>query len=893
MFQKRMSAFAVSLLFSAGCAASSAHAAIPGNGTSNVLELKQGWSVQSDCKVHGDGPTFSKADFHPKGWYSATVPATVLAVQVAAGEFKDPYFGMNLRSIPGTSYPIGKNFSNIDMPVDSPYACGWWYRKSFHIPAAERGRTLWLRFGGINYKANIWLNGQKIADASQVAGAYRTYEFDVTAAAKAGAENVLAVETFAPKPTNLGINWVDWSPAPPDKDMGLWGAVSLTESGPVTVRSPMATTHFPDASLSTADLTVLAELRNSTNHSVEGKLEGTVAGVKISQSVELAAGEGRTVTFTPDEFPQLKLQHPNIWWPAYVGKHPLETLTLRFVIGGKVSDSQTVRFGIREVTSAMTPQGYKLFNVNGRHILIRGGGWSQDMMLREDPVRLAQQFRLVQDMHLNTIRLEGKLETDDFFRLADEHGILIMAGWCCCDHWEHWKKWTPEDLEVATASLRSQSLRLRSHPSLLVWLNGSDGPPPANVETAYLNVLKETHWPNPVLSSAAARTTTVTGPSGVKMSGPYNYVAPSYWLRDKKYGGAHGFNTETSPGPAIPSLDSLKKMLPAKDLWPQDEVWDYHAGSGVFKNTHLFDDAMTAMYGPAKTAAAYNRVAQAMAFDGERAMFEAYGRNKYTSTGVIQWMLNNAWPSTFWHLYDYYLDAGGGYYGAKRACELLHVQYSYDDHSIYVVNSMYAASPDLTVSASIYDLKLHELFHKTTKMDSAADSSIKAMDIPDSVFQANSSVYFVRLELRKANGEVVSRNFYWVPQKLTEFDWGKTKYTYTPAKTYADLTALSSLPPARIEASLTIKGRMLRLHLRNPSRALVFQLAATAHDARGKEITPLPWSDNYIELMPGEKRDLRAELPQHLKGEGNLSVTVSGWNVKTAIISTQKTTAAR
>lgn len=364
------------------------------------------------------------------------------------------------------------------------------------------------------------------------------------------------------------------------------------------------------------------------------------------------------------------------------------------------------------------------------------------------------------------------------------------------------------------------------------------------------------------------------------MSGPYDYVPPSYWLRDTKYGGAHGFNTETSPGAAIPTLDSLKKMLPAKSQWPQDDVWDFHAGSGVFRNTHLFNSAMTATYGPTESPVAYNRVAQAMAFDGERAMFEAYGRNKYTSTGVVQWMLNNAWPSTFWHLYDYYLDAGGGYYGTKQACELLHVQYSYDDHSIYVVNSVYKASPGLMVSASVYDMKLHELFHKTTQMDSAPDSSTKAIDIPDSVFHSDSPVYFVRLELKDGAGKTLSHNFYWVPEKLAEFDWAKTKYTYTPATTYADLTALNSLPLARIEATMAIKGQKLQLRLKNPSRALAFQLAAEALDANGKKITPQMWSSNYIELMPGEERDLSVQLPQHLKSTGDLSVTISGWNVK-------------
>ena len=196
------------------------------------------------CKTQALGETISSNGFDDKGWYSVTVPSTVLAAQVADGQFKDPYYSDNLRKIPGTTYPVGENFSNLPMAADSPYHCGWWYRKQLVIPAADKGRTLWLRFGGINYRADVWVNGKRIADSTQVAGAYRTYEFDITAYALPGKTNVVAVETFAPTETDLGINWVDWNPCPPDKDMGLWGAVDLVTSGPVSVRSPLVVTHL-------------------------------------------------------------------------------------------------------------------------------------------------------------------------------------------------------------------------------------------------------------------------------------------------------------------------------------------------------------------------------------------------------------------------------------------------------------------------------------------------------------------------------------------------------------------------------------------------------------------------------------------------------------------------
>ncbi|MBW4026862.1 MAG: glycosyl hydrolase family 2 [Acidobacteria bacterium] len=845
--------------------------------------LKEGWRLQSACKLQADGVAISSAAFRPEGWYSASVPGTVLATQTADAAVPPPYFGTNLRTLPGTSYPVGVNFSNLPMPQDSPYKCGWWYRREVIVPAQTSGQTLWLHFGGINYRADIWLNGKRIADRSQVAGAYRTYDFDITADVVPGRPNVLAVETFAPEETDLGINWVDWNPCPPDKDMGLWGAVNLVTSGEVTLRSPLAVTHFSDASLQRADLTVYGELHNATSHPVHGTVAGTVAGVRVEQAVDLAPGEDKTVFFTPEQYKQLQIHHPQVWWPYQMGSPHLETLALRFVESGHVSDEKTVQFGIREITSELTAQGYRLFRVNGKPLLIRGAGWSQDMLLREDQVKLQDQLALVRDMHLNTIRLEGKMETDDFFHLADQQGILVMLGWCCCDQWEHWNKWTPENYKVAAESLRSQMLRIRSHASLLVWLNGSDNPPPAFVEQAYLQIEQETHWPNPVLSSASGRPTAVSGKSGVKMSGPYDYVAPSYWLVDKsKYGGAFGFNTETSPGPAIPNESSLRKFLPANQLWPPDAAWSFHSGGGKFKDLNVFNDAMTATYGPSSSLDDYERLAQAMAYDGERAMFEAYSRNKYTSTGVIQWMLNNAWPSMIWHLYDYYLNAGGGYFGTKKACEPLHVQYSYDDHSIYVVNSTYQSVSPLSVSAAVYDIRLKKLFSKQAEMNAAADSSTRVLNIPAEIFSDASQIYFVELMLKANNGDIVSRNFYWVPARHTTFNWAKTDYTHTPALVPENMTALRSLPRASIEARSMLQRsgpeQQLRVELHNPSQALAFQVVVALKQRDGSAVLPVLWSDNYIKLLPGESRVLSAVLLHAVASTGD-SLTISGWNV--------------
>ena len=852
-----------------------------------VTHLHDGWRIGSACKADADGAKISISGYPVDNWLKATVPTTVLAAQVAAGVFPDPYFGTNLRQIPGTTYPIGQLFANLPMASDSPYRCGWWYRTEFKTPAkAEKDGKVWLHFGGINYRADIWVNGHQVADKSAVAGAYRTYDFDVTQYVSRSNNNVLAVETFAPTEKDLGINWVDWNPAPPDKDMGIWGTVDLESTGPVTVRSPMVATHFEDDSLNVADLTVYAELHNASASSMKGVVSGTAAGVKFEQTVELAPNESRSVAFTPEQFPQLRVRDPKVWWPWQMGEPHLERATVSFSAEGMVSDERSVDFGIREITSELTANGSRLFRVNGKRILIRGGGWSQDMLLRTDEKRLRDQFKLVRDLGLNTIRLEGKLDTEDFFHQADEQGVLVLLGWCCCDHWEHWRDWTPDDLEIAKASLRSQMLRLRQHASLLVWLNGSDNPPIPSVEKAYLQVESDTHWPNPILSSATEKVTTVTGETGVKMSGPYDYVEPSYWYVASKFGGAVGFNTETSPGPAVSSLASRKKFLPDPEAWPPTANWTYHNGGGEFTNLKVFGDAMEAIYAKPNSAADFERLSQTMEYDSERAMYEAYSKNKYTSTGVIQWMLNNAWPSMIWHLFDYNFDAGGGYFGAKKACEPLHIQYSYDDRSVVVVNSTYKQATGLVADVVVRGLKWNELFRSESTINAHADSSQRAFEIPNSVFSSTETIVFVDLTLKDSSGRLVSRNFYWVPATLTTFDWDKTDYTHTPAERYEDLTALTTLPAATVtahaEIANTANGRKITLHLDNTASGLAFQVNAAVRTASGDLVAPVIWSDNWIELAPGEKETLTALLPED--APASPIIQVAGWNVAAATV---------
>ncbi|MGA2856794.1 MAG: sugar-binding domain-containing protein [Candidatus Sulfotelmatobacter sp.] len=860
------------------------------------LALREGWSLQTSAKVEAKGEVISTPKFVPKGWHAATVPTTVVAAMVKDKTLPDPNFGMNLRDFPGLNYPIGGNFSNIAMAPDSPFAVSWWYRKAFTVPASYKGKTVWLNFGGINYRANIWLNGKQIAKSDDVAGAWRTYEFNVTDASKPGAENVLAVQVFAPTEHDLAITFVDWNPAPPDKNMGLWREVYVTASGPVAVRYPAVVSKLNPPANDRAQLTVTAQLKNGTNQPVKGKLKGQIQNVKFEQEVALAPNEVKDVTFTPDQFAQLVFSNPRLWWPAQMGKAFQYPLTMEFEAKGTVSDRAATQFGIREITFDLNSTGGRVFHINGKNILIRGGGWTTDMMLRENSQRLQDEMRYVRDMGLNTIRLEGKLETQEFFDLADRQGTLVMAGWCCCDFWERWVRWKPQDFEIAKQSLRDQIYRLRSHPSLVMWLNGSDNPPPPDVEQMYLDVEKELLWPNPIVSSATGKKTSVTGESGVKMTGPYEYIAPSYWQLDTPEGqagrrpcnpggcgGAYGFNTETSMGPAVPPVESIRAMVGKDHLWPIDNVWNYHAGGGEFKTIGVFSEALANRYGKSDNVQDFAMKSQLQTYEGVRAMYEAYSRNKYEATGVIQWMLNNAWPSMIWHLYDYYLRPGGGYFGAKRAMEPLHPVYGYDDHSIWVVSSQYDDAKALKLTTKIYNLDMTEKFSQQNTVDAPADSTNKIFTLPD--IQDLSPTYFVMLRFEDAAGKLVGSNLYWLSTKPETLDWAKTTWYMTPTESYADFTALSQLPKVKLKVSNRTEHRgeeaITHVTLENPSKNLAFFVRLKVNKGpKGEEILPVVWEDNYISLLPGEKRDVTATYRASELGTAKPAVEVGGWNVE-------------
>lgn len=886
---RRSCTFAVFAFAVLQCAAGSSGFAQGGeDGASGRLYLTKDWQIQSSCEAKAAGEEVSAAGFAAKGWHATTIPNTIVGTLVDDKTYPDPHWGTNLQKFPGMENNRQVFFANEDVPADSPFHCSWWFRTEFTLPADYGKKNAWLHFPGINYRANVWVNGRKIADAKDVAGTYRILEWNAGKYVKAGKTNAIALELFAPQKNDLGITWVDWNPTPADKDTGIWKEPYLTHSGDVALRNAFVNSKLTN-DYQDAELTLSAEARNDSGHEVKGVLRAEVAGAVLRKDVALHAGETKLVRFTPEEFPKLRLTKPRLWWPYKMGEPNVHTAKFAFEIGKHASDSATVTFGIREVTSELTDKGHRLFKVNGRKVLIRGAAWAPDLFLRPMSKKLDAGLKYVKDMGLNTIRLEGRIDRDEFFEKTDEMGILVMPGWTCCDAWEKWENWTPETRAIAEASMADQARRLRNHPSVFVWLYGSDNPPPPDVEQMYLKTLQDAEWPNPSVSSASEQATRVTGNSGVKMTGPYEYVPPVYWLTDKEAGGAHGYNTETSPGPAIPTTESLKKFIPKEHLWPIDDVWNYHAGGERFTTINVFKDALEKRYGKIDSLEDFQRKAQAMTYDGQRAMFEAYGRNKYTSTGVIQWMLNNAWPSLIWHLYDYYLVPGGGYFGTKKSMEKVHVQYDYDTHSVSVVNDIYEKVAGAKVTAKILGVDAKQAYaHEETK-DLPADASVKIFDLPKDF--GLTGTYFLKLQLRDAQGQLLSDNFYWLSTNVDTLDWEKRQDTvYTPQKEFGDLTGLNSLPPVKLETSATIDQPMNspegRVHVtvKNPSAGAAFMVHLRVATGNGDDVTPVFWEDNYFSLLPGEEKVVSAAYDTAALHGQQPVLEMDGYNVaRTAV----------
>lgn len=840
--------------------------------------LKGHWQMQSSAKISAKGDRISTASFKLQRWYSASVPGTVLGSLTNDGIYKNIFYHRNLEKI-----------------SSEPFEVPWWFRTSFSLGKINPEQVTRLLFNGINYRADIWLNGQKIASADSIRGGFCRFLLDVSRYIHAG-ENILAVKVAPPDTGDLTVGFVDWNPEPPDHNMGLWRDVRLIVSGPVSIDQPFVQTKVDTATLKHADLTVSALLHNHSDKEISGVLNGRIGkDIHISQKVTLFPQETKEVVFYPKKYSVLSIDHPKLWWVHTWGKPNLYDLHLQFEENKEISDTTHLRFGIRSVSDYVTAGGHRGFRLNGKKILIKGGGWVDPMLLNPTPAYVKAGIDYAVHLNLNAIRMEGFWgENQEIYNLCDEKGILIMVGFSCQWEWSHLIGTkeedkhsaiiTPEQNNVAAESWKDQILWLRNHPSISLWLYGSDKWPRPSLEKRYLAVLKKYDPTRPSVASAKEWTSELTGPTDMKMRGPYDYVPPDYWYIDTAYGGAFGFNTETSPGPEIPVLESLKKMIPADSLWPIGSAWLYHAARGAFHNLTRYNNAMDKRLGKPDNLNDYLRKAQYLNYEGMRAMYEAFEANRFKSTGIIQWMYNASWPKLWWQLYDYYLMPNAAFYGAKKANEPIHISYNYGNNAVDVINNTDKNTSMLFAKIMVFDFNMKKIQEKEVTLSEIQGRNTKQVfklsdDLP------LSKTYFLDLKLYDRNHQVISTNFYVLSTQKDSLDEPKSTWYVTPESQYADLKMLQELPPVKLDIAKSFykKGgnTFVRVKIKNLSSHLAFMIHLDLKNSLTKEsLTPVFWEDNYITLLPGEERTVAGYChTKHLEGE-KPTVTVDGWNIK-------------
>lgn len=845
--------------------------------------LSNHWKIQSSEHIAETGEILSTSFQDFEEWIPAKVPSTVLATLVENNQYKDPYFGENLKTIP-----------------TDPFKVPWWYVNTFELKAEEAEQFASLVFDGINYKANVWLNGQKVAGIDEIDGAYRRTRFDISSWIQAG-ENQLAIEVIPPVPGDFSTGFVDWNPAPPDGNLGIFRPVTLHLHGGVRIEEPFVRTSIDFDEQVTARLQVSAEIANDQEKSITGVLKGKIGDIHFEQQISLAAGESKQIEFGAEEYEQLILKDPKLWWPYQMGEPYLYLLDLSFEADEDILDTALVRFGVREVEDYWVDDTHRGYKINGERILIKGAGWTDDMLLMDTDETIEAQVKYVKHMNMNCIRLEGFFGKDHkLYDLCDEYGILLMAGWSC--HWEHeihmgvpvnerfGGVYKPEHIEHIAKAWEEQVVWLRNHPSIFVWAMASDKIPITELEERYIEILERIDPDRPHLNSTGGVgsdqhvigpedvISEISGSSGMKMLGPYAYTAPHYWYTDTKFGGAYGFNTETGPGAQPPQLESLKKFIPEDKLWPINEVWDYHCGRYEFDSLDRFRTALRERYGEPESLEEFDRKAQTMNYELMRPMFEAFQVNREKATGVIQWMLNGAWPKMYWQLYDYYLNPNGAFYATKKSCTPLQLVYNYGNQEVYIVNEHLEKYENLRAVVRGYDIESQVLFEKTLSVDVDPDSSGSVFQIEEG--KNFSTTWFLDLRLYDADDQEINNNFYWLSTKEEildyEADLGDFAY-HTPSKQYADLTLLNQLASTDVSIRvLTVedgKQKKKKIILKNEGDSIAFMINLHLVDQNtGDSALPVFWDDNFISLLPGEERTVfvtaHSDVPLKVRAEG-------------------------
>ena len=802
------------------------------------------WKLQREPQTAGSPEAISSNGYDDSEWLTATVPGTVLSSYVNAGAVPEPNYSDN-------QLQISESFFYSD----------FWYRNQFYVPEDLRKNKLFLDFDGINWKARVWVNGKEAGDIN---GAFTRARFDVTNLIIPGQDNTLAVLIIknehpgsikeqtavtaqgnggilgADNPTfHASVGW-DWIPTIRGRNIGIWNDVCLTATGAVTVSNPQVLTklELPDTTSAVIDMEV--ELHNWLNKPVEGLLEGNYGSIMFNQKVSLAAGEIKRVQIDP-----ITIKKPHLWWPKGYGEPYLYNVEMSFSIDGKESDRTSFKSGIRQMSYNEDGGVLKLY-VNGRRFVGRGGNWGfseSNLNYRDREYDAAVRYHA--DMNFTMIRnWVGQTGDDEFFEACDRWGIMI---------WQDFWLANPVDgpnpyySDMFMENARDFVLRIRNHPSIALYVGRNEGNPPEELDNSLRALTREIGNGIHYISNSASGV--------VSGGGPYNALQPRAYF---SLFGQDRFHSERGM-PDVMNYESLTRTIPEDRLWPQNSLWglhDYTMESAQRGTT--FNSLVEQASGKVSDVREFTKWAQLINYNGYRAIFESRSNGRH---GMLLWMSHPAWPSMVWQTYDWYFEPNGGYFGSKKGCEPLHIQWNQGKDFIEVVNVSAGHHKGLKADAKIYNTDGNIVWEKNIVLDSDEDSSVKCFDMeyPDNL----TDTHFISLTLTE-NGKTLSENF------------------YVRGCKEGDYKGILSMPKADITKKTTVSSsgneRIVKLKLKNRSSVPAILVRINLTGADGEQILPVIYSDNYFSMVPFQEKTVTIRYNVADARQQDPEITVSALN---------------
>jgi mannosylglycoprotein endo-beta-mannosidase len=848
------------------------------------------WLIKKFSDIKEDGSIISKEDYDVKSWLPAVVPGTVLNSLVENKIYCEPYYGDNNRK--------SKNIIPDIADAGSEFY-HYWFRTEFEIPKSFEGKNVWLKFHGINYRCEIWVNGKEIGNME---GMFNTQTFNITSIADFKNKNVVAVNIYSVdypgttmlkdnRPGAIGENHnggdgmigknvtmlmsVGWdftaNDGIRDRNTGIWRDVELFATGDVVLENPFVQSKLPLPDTTSSRQTISVEVVNASDKIQSGKVKGYIVENKIlfEKEITLAPNERKEIIFSPDEYKQLIFKNPKLWWPINKGKQNLYTLEMKFISSSKQTSSElSTKFGIREITSDQnTPDKSRRFIVNGHPIFIRGTNWIPEAMCRNSEKRTYAELRYTRQSGLNLIRLWGGgiAESDYFYELCDEYGFLVWN-----EFWMTGDTQYPVDTLLYFKNVESTVKRIRNHPSLAYYVSSNESTEMPGAPEVFRQLDSTRGYQ---MQSECC---------GVHDGSPYKYENPMQYFENtasKRGSRVDGFNPEYGT-PCLPVYESLKEMMDEKDLWPiNDSVWNYLDGGGFHQVTTKYKDAVN-QFGESSSIEEFAKKAQFVGAMNYRAIWEVWNYNKFNfgdrwASGFLFWYHNCPLPQVASRMYDHFLEPTAALYYSQNGLAPLHPQFDYLKNTVSVYNDFRIPFKNYTVTATIYDINSKPVLTIDSKIDIPEDgvaNDVLKINFPQNISQ----VHFIKLLLKDSKGKVIADAFYWCSKDEYKGAWTLTG----PA--VSGFQELNKLPKINLNASANHKivgeKNIIEINIKNSSEAISFFTRIKLENKSGRQIKPAFYSDNFFSLLPGEKKNITIEIPFENKKSKGCKLILDGWN---------------